>query len=72
MPLYRFEITAGDSVETIELECRDLEAIRAEAVRLAATAIKDLRGDFWERPLWAVRVTDDSNMTILSLKLAAD
>ncbi len=72
MARYRFEIIAGDSTQTIEIECRDLDAIRAEALKLAAAAIKELRENFWDRPLWAVRVTDDSNMAILSLKFTGD
>lgn len=72
MPLYRFEITQGASTRTIEVDCRDQESMRVEALRMAAAAIKDLRESFWKQPLWAVRITDDTNMTILSLKFSAD
>jgi hypothetical protein len=72
MSLYRFEILEGDLTDTVQVECHDLAEVRAEALRLAAGCIKDLRTDFWERPYWIVRITDDKNMTVLSLTFAAD
>ena len=72
MPLYRYEITQGDTTETHELEWDSIEHMREEALQLAVGCIKELRPDFWDRPRWALRVTDESNMTLLSLTFSAD
>jgi hypothetical protein len=72
MPLYRFEIIQGDSPEVVEVECDSIEHMRAEALRMAEDCLKDLRADFWDRPRWALRVTNESNMSILSLTFTAD
>jgi Domain of unknown function (DUF6894) len=73
MALYKFEIIEGDSADTLEIECADLEGLRAEALNLAADRIKHLKNkNFWEHPRWALRVTDDSNISILSLTFSGD
>jgi hypothetical protein len=72
MPSYRFETTLGDITEASEVECQDIEAMRDKALRLAQQSINALQTSFWGHPRWALRVTDDSNMTILSLTLTAD
>ncbi len=72
MPVYRFEITRGDTTEAADVECDSLEAMRAEALRRAKQAIGDLQESFWGHPRWALRVTDDTNMSILSLNFSAD
>ena len=72
MPLYQFEITEGDATKTMAIECRDLDEVRAQALQLANRSIADLREDFWKRPRWALRVADDTNMTIVSLTCSGD
>ena len=72
MPLYQFEITIGDATEMIEVECKSAEHMRVEALRTAVLGIRDLREDFWGKPRWALRVTDESNMSLLSLTFTAD
>ena len=72
MPQYRYEITRGDTTETHELEWDSIERMREEALQLAVGSIKELRPDFWDRPRWTLRVTDESNMTLLSLSFSAD
>lgn len=72
MPRYRIEIKQGASTQVVEVECDGIENIRVEAVKLAQAFINDLPVDFWEAPLWALRVTDESNMSILTLTLSGD
>jgi hypothetical protein len=72
MPAYKFEIIHGDNAEAFDVECDGLDGIRAEAVTRAGDFVGNLPGDFWERPRWALRVTDEGNMTILSLTFFAD
>jgi hypothetical protein len=72
MPLYRFEITRGDTTEAGEMECESVGAMREEALRLAQHSINDLRASFWGHPRWVLRVADDSNMTICCLTFSAD
>jgi Domain of unknown function (DUF6894) len=72
MPVYKFEITRGDGTESVNVECDSIDDMRVKALRVATDSIGDLQGDFWERPLWALRVADESNMTILSLKFSGD
>lgn len=72
MPLYRVEITQGASTEVVEVECERIEDIRNEAMKLARHRINDLRADFWEAPRWTLRVTDHSNISILSLTFSGD
>jgi hypothetical protein len=72
MPRYRIEIKQGASTRVVEVECEGIENIRVEAMKLAQAYINDLPTDFWEAPLWALRVTDESNMSILTLTLSGD
>jgi hypothetical protein len=71
MPLCRFEITQGGAIDIVEVECDDVEHIRAEALRLAKTRINDLTVGIWDKPVWALRVTDESRISILALTLAS-
>lgn len=72
MPQYRVEIKQGTSTEIVEVECEGIESIRAVALRLARVYINELPADFWEAPLWALRITDESNISILSLTFSGD
>jgi hypothetical protein len=72
MPAYRFEVTRGDSTESFEVECDSFEHMRDKALRLASLSIGELQETFWGHPRWALRVSDETNMTILSLTFSAD
>lgn len=72
MARYQIEIKQGASTQVVEVECEGIEDIRFEAVKLARAYINALPVDFWEAPLWALRVTDESNMSILTLTLSGD
>lgn len=72
MPLYRFEITRGDTTEARQVECENADIMREKAFRIAKDSIGDLAESFWANPRWAIRVADDSNMTILCLTFSAD
>ena len=72
MPVYRFEITRGDTTEVSQIECENIEAMRRQALRTAKQSIGDLEESFWGHPRWVLRVTDDSNMTLLCLSFSAD
>jgi hypothetical protein len=72
MPVYRFEITRGDTTEARQVECESAEIMREKAFQIAKHSIGDLEESFWAHPRWAIRVTDDSNMTILCLTFSAD
>jgi hypothetical protein len=72
MPLYRFEVTRGDTTEADEVECESIEVMREKALQVAQHSISDLQANFWGRPRWVLRVADDSNMTILCLTFSAD
>jgi hypothetical protein len=72
MPLYQFEITDGDATKTMAIECRDLDEVRVQALQLANRSIAELGVDFWKKARWALRVTDDTNMTIVALTFSGD
>ena len=45
---------------------------RAEAVRASGEMLKDLGGQFWDRPDWRMWVTDENGETVCSLTFSGD
>ena len=52
-------------------ELPDLEAVRVEAVRVAAEALKWHAQTFWNDGEWSLDVTDDTGLTLFTLHFLA-
>ena len=71
MPRYFFHV--HDSHDVIDAEGSHLEgpeAARAEAVTAAGEMIRDLGGRFWSGSDWSMRVVDEDDRTICTLRLS--
>lgn len=64
--------TAAPPLEPVDLECRDIQHARAEAIRAAGETLRDFSPDFWSHRHWTMWVEDDCGSTVLTLNVSAD
>ena len=67
MPRYFFNID-GLPTDPEGTEMKDVAVAKCEAVRLAGRYICDAAGNFWDTQDWGLTVTDESGLTLFSLR----
>lgn len=77
MPRYYFHVLNGKNfVDDVGIDAADINAVKAEAVRVAGTILSSERPtDMWNGIAWEMKVTDnpvpDQGRTHLTLTLTA-
>ena len=72
MPRFFFHFRDGRTPPDSEgTELPDQEAVRVEAVRLAAEALKWHAETFWNEGEWSLEVTDHTGLTLFTLYFLA-
>ena len=72
MPLYHFNVEDGAVYPDREgMQCFDLDAARAEAVRRIGTLLRDNAISFWGGHGWKLIVTDAAGMIMFTLHFLA-
>lgn len=73
MPKYFFHIHDGkDLIDTDGTELRNRDAVRSEAIRLAADSIGSLKWDFWGHGEWRLDVIDQQGANVLTLRFSGE
>ena len=71
MPRYFFNIRDGsDLPDTTGVELPNLDAAKAQAVRVSAEALRDLGADFWKHGDWRLDVTDAQGVQVIAIKFS--
>lgn len=71
--IYHFNLHDGPGVSgSDEVELRDLEEARIEAVRFAASILIDAPEEFWASEEWSLDVTDQAGLILFSICLSSN
>ncbi len=73
MPRYFFHFHDGTDQPDLEgTELPDARAARNEAVVFMGEKLKELDGDFWPEGEWRIRVADEADRTVCSIRVAGE
>ncbi|RYG86156.1 MAG: hypothetical protein EON59_10640 [Alphaproteobacteria bacterium] len=68
MPRYFFNVGGDAAPDSVGHELRDLATARSEAVKLAASLIRDLAHEFWDQRDFSMTVSDDRGVILFALE----
>jgi hypothetical protein len=73
MPRYYFNVADGhDIVDTDGTELADAREARAQAIITAGEILRDEGTNYWHGTEWTMRVTDDQDDPVFTLRFSAD
>jgi len=73
MSFYFFHVKDGqDYVDDMGTEFATLDEVRSEALFAAGSMLRELGREFWQAPIWTMRVTDRSGEIVVKLNFTAD
>lgn len=73
MSIYFFHVKDGqDYVDNTGTECSDLDEVRSQALYAAGSMLRELGPEFWQSPVWSMRVTDRSGEMVVRLNFTAE